>query len=263
MDKHTKSSQLNKKTNRRADRLRQKRQRFFICLSIISCPCAIMLAFIVIPHVRDLRAIRQELASLPNLSPFDAYWQETNPDYVGWLRIEGTIIDFPVVRGSDNVRYLTTTFRGEENIVGSIFMDYRIASADEPHIIIYGHQARDEAHNPLMFGVLHYFLCDEHMAAHPTVVFMENDMMHEFEIFAARMSNIYDPAFRLDFSAEGTFERYLARIGAPSDASQIITLSTCVGANNNVRMIVQGSLVRTVPVTTEYDETGWTIIRPE
>ena len=86
-----------------------------------------MLAFFVIPHVRDLRAIRRELANLPNLSPFDAYWQDANPNYVGWLRIDSTNIDFPIVRGTDNVRYLTTTFRGEENIAGAIFMDYSIS----------------------------------------------------------------------------------------------------------------------------------------
>ncbi|MCL1846007.1 MAG: class B sortase [Defluviitaleaceae bacterium] len=241
----------------------KRRQRITLAAAIATTICAVVLAIIVIPHVRDLRAIRRELASLPDLSPFDVYWQETNPHYVGWLRIDGTIVDFPVVRGSDNVRYLTTTFRGEENIIGAIFMDYRNTDLSAPHIIIYGHQAQDEARNPLMFGALHRFVDEQYMAANPTIVFMSNDTMNEFEIFSARETDIHDPAYRLDFSAEGSFAAFLERNGAPPDATQILTLSTCIGTNNDYRMIVQGSLIRSIPVITEYDETGgWTIIMP-
>jgi sortase B len=224
---------------------------------------AAVLAFTVIPHVRDLRAFQREQASLPNISPFDAYWQEANPHYVGWLRIDGTIVDFPVVRGTDNVRYLTTTFRGEENIVGAIFMDYRNTPTDR-HIIIYGHEARTETGEPLMFGGLYRFTDPAHIAAHPTIVFMENDIMHEFLIFAARQTNIHDPAYQLDFTEEGAFAAFLERNNAPPSATQILTLSTCIGTNNDYRLLVQGVLIRSTLVTTEYSETGgWTIIMPE
>lgn len=145
----------------------QRRQRIILAAAVVTTICALVLAFIVVPHVSDLRALRREMASLPNLSPFDVYWKETNPHYVGWLRIDGTIVDFPVVRGNDNVRYLTTTFRGEENIAGAIFMDYRNTDLYAPHIIIYGHQAQDEARNPLMFGALHRFIDEQHKAANP------------------------------------------------------------------------------------------------
>jgi len=253
---------MSKKSNRRIE-ARQKRQRLIFCLLIVSTICAVVLAAIVIPHVRDLRAIRREIASLPDISPFDAYWQEANPHYVGWLHIEGTNVDFPVVRGSDNVRYLTTTFRGEENIVGAIFMDYRNTIPYDPHIIIYGHQARDERGNHLMFGSLHYFVDEQHKAAHPYIVFMANDTIYQFEIFSARQTDIHDPAYQLDFTADGAFAAFLERNGAPPDAAQIITLSTCIGVNNDRRMIVQGALIRSIAVATEYIENGWTIIMPE
>ena len=42
---------------------------------------------------------------------FGAIW-ETCPDVVGWLRIEGTVIDYPIVQGEDNDYYLHRTFRG-------------------------------------------------------------------------------------------------------------------------------------------------------
>lgn len=92
---------------------------------------------------------------------------------------------------------------------------------------------------------------------------MANDRMHEFEIFAARQTNIHDPAYQLDFTAEGAFAAFLERNNAPPNATQILTLSTCIGTNNDLRMIVQGTLIRSISVTTEYNENGWTIAVPE
>jgi sortase B len=246
---------MSKKAKRRAEALKQRRHRLLLCLAAVMVLFAVVLGFSVIPHMRDLRAIRREMTSLPNLSPFDAYWQEVNPHYVGWLRIDGTNVDFPVVRGRDNVRYLTTSFRGEENIVGAIFMDYRNTDLSAPHIIIYGHEVRTETGEPLMFGDLHRFTDPAHKAAHPTIVFMENDTLHEFQIFAARQTNIHDPAYQLDFSEEGAFTAFLERNNAPPTATQIITLSTCIGTNNDYRMIVQGALIRPV-------YTNFTIVTP-
>ncbi|MCL2225010.1 MAG: class B sortase [Defluviitaleaceae bacterium] len=243
------------------NKLRQKRQGLILCLAVIATLCAVVLAFFVVPRVWDLQAIRREMAELPNLSPFDAYWQKSNPHYVGWLQIDGTNIDFPVVRGTDNVRYLTTTFRGEENMVGAIFMDYRNTDLSAPHIIIYGHEARTETGESLMFGCLYRFTNAAHKAAHPTITFFENDTMHEFQIFAARRTDIFDPAYQLDFSGSGAFAAFLERIGKHGTSpTQIITLSTCIGTNNDLRMIVQGALIRSIPIITEQDEAGdWTI----
>ena len=92
---------------------------------------------------------------------------------------------------------------------------------------------------------------------------MANDTLYEYFIFAARKTDIHDPAYQLDFSAEGSFAAFLERNNAPPDATQILTLSTCIGTNNDQRMIVQGALLRTVPITTEHSNTGWTILMPE
>ncbi|MCL2407881.1 MAG: class B sortase [Defluviitaleaceae bacterium] len=240
--------------------INKRKQRLIICLAILSTVCAAVCAFIVVPHIMDLSAIRREQASLPDFSPFHAYWLEANPDYVGWLQINGTNINFPVVRGDDNVRYLTTSFRGEENSFGAIFMDYR-SSIGLPHVIIYGHQARTVTNDWLMFGSLHEFLDEQFLASHPTIHFITNNLLYEFKIFSARLTDIHDPAYQLNFNAPGSFIAFLERNDAPLDAEQIITLSTCVGTNNDRRMIVQGALQRVIPVNTEYDENGgWRIV---
>jgi sortase B len=147
-----------------------------------------------------------------------------------------------VVRGNDNKKYLYTAFDGEENVLGAIFMDYRCVGEYVPHIIIYGHEVVDLNGNGLMFGGLRKFLDEQYLAEHPTIMLIENGKHSEFKIFSARLSDIYDPAYYLDFGAPGSYKAFAERNGAPSDAVQIITLSTCVGADNDRRMIVQGVL---------------------
>ena len=240
---------------------KKRRLRIIICLAAIATVCAVVIAVKVIPYVSDVAAFRREQASLPDISPFDAHWLEINTDYVGWLKIDGTIVNFPVVRGKDNEKYLNTTFFGEENKLGAIFMDYRCVEEEMPHIIIYGHQAIDTDGNVLLFGGLSEILNKQHPTKYPVIMFMENNNLSEFEIFSARMTDTNDPAYQLDFSNPGSFEHFLNRIGAPAGAEQIITLSTCIGADNDRRMLVQGVFKRTVRVNTEYSENGWRIVR--
>ena len=51
-----------------------------------------------------------------------------NPDIIGWIYSEGTVIDYPVVQGSDNDYYLRRLLDGSYNIAGTIFMDYKNSS---------------------------------------------------------------------------------------------------------------------------------------
>ena len=78
------------------------------------------------------------------LHPFDKEMLQINPDFIAWITVDGTPIDYPVVRGNDNERYMTTSFYGEQNIFGTLFMDYRNRGSFVPHIIIYGHNSRND-----------------------------------------------------------------------------------------------------------------------
>jgi sortase B len=118
-------------------------------------------------------------------------------------------------------------------------MDYRCAGEYVPHIIIYGHNTRYGD----MFRELHRFLDEQFLAEYPIITLKVNDRTVEYEIFSARKTDIYDPAYHLDFSAPGSFRAFAERNGAPPNAAQIITLSTCVSGNNDdERVIVQGAL---------------------
>lgn len=69
---------------------------------------------------------------------------EVNSDTVGWLFMPGTKINYPIVQTTDNEKYLHTGFNGEDNVSGTIFLDYE----SDPDMmgknnIIYGHNMKN------------------------------------------------------------------------------------------------------------------------
>ena len=75
--------------------------------------------------------------------PFDQL-DEINPDIVGWLKIEDTAIDYPIVQTDNNETYLDTDFTRKKNEVGAIYLDYQCESDfSGRHNILYGHNRKD------------------------------------------------------------------------------------------------------------------------
>ena len=62
-----------------------------------------------------------------------------NPDVVGWIRIEDTPVDFPVLQGDDNEFYLRHGLDGEYDILGVPYVDYECDVERGRHLILYGH----------------------------------------------------------------------------------------------------------------------------
>ena len=189
----------------------------------------------------DAPPVEQSEPTPQHISVFDTEMRNLNPDYICWIEIENTEIDYPVVRGEDNEKYLNLSFFNERNGLGALFMDYRCEGEYVPHIIIYGHNAR----SGVLFGGLRKFLNAQYMEQHPVISLKINDRIVEYEIFSARTTNVADPAYDLDFAAPGSFSEFAERNGAPPEATQILTLSTCVSGNNkDERVLVQGALIQ-------------------
>jgi len=225
-----------------------------LAIAVIICAgIAIVTVTAVLAHTSSLKASGAEYDYLRGLAgdieaetgrhgeaqlgALDIEMRQINPDYVCWIRIDGTNIDYPVVRGSDNEKYINTTFYGEKNKAGAIFMDYRNLGDPIPHIIIYGHNVRQGG----MFTDLKKFLNGWFLEENNIITLIINDNEVKFEIFSARLSDIYDPAYNLDLSTPRYFARFADKINAPLKATQIIPLSTCASAGPaDERVIVQG-----------------------
>ena len=113
-------------------------------------------------------------------------------------------------------------------MLGAIFMDYRCELSKSPHIIIYGHDAKDLEGNLLMFGKLRQYRDDDFAKGHCSIKLICGDEVREYSLFAVKITDSTDESYRVDF-AEGEFEAFAENIGAPPDAKEILTLSTCLG----------------------------------
>lgn len=83
-----------------------------------------------------------------------------NPDTVGWIKVEGTKVNYPIVQSTDNEYYLSHAFDRSNNIGGWIFADYRVDFEDfGKNTIIYGHNMN----NKTMFGSIPWILNDSYL----------------------------------------------------------------------------------------------------
>lgn len=156
-----------------------------------------------------------------------------NEDVVGWIYIEDTQINYPIVQGSDNRHYVSTMADGQDNAAGSIFMDYRnTPDFSDKHTVIYGHNMR----NGSMFADVVKYKDPEFFAAHPVGMIMTPGGNFRFEVIAGYVAHLEDSAWQLDFAGDEDFGNWLdqtmamSTIGgsaAPDPDDRIITLSTC------------------------------------
>lgn len=167
---------------------------------------------------------------------------EQNQDFIGWLSIEGTKINYPVMyTPADPQHYLRRNFDGDYDIAGMLFADYRCSfNPNSTDIIIYGHHMN----NGTMFGPLMDFQNTDYLKEHTTVTFDTIYSAGTYEIFAAFQAAAYDDdsdAFKyydfINADTEDELNDYLDNIkalslyydedNAPVFGDEIITLSTC------------------------------------
>ena len=176
---------------------------------------------------------------------------EINPDIVAWLYIPGTPISYPLLHGSDNHFYLTHTFDRKANALGSIFLDYR----NDPdfadfNTIIYGHNTRDDA----MFGSLKRFKEQAYADENGVIHILKSGLSGEalvYEIFSVYETPGTSDTYTIRFPSEEAFAEYIKKMasgtivdtGSLSDASRIITLSTCTPNDRDTRLVIQAKLV--------------------
>ncbi len=121
----------------------------------------------------SLKHLLTESTSIPNGYPDDyltkfAGLYKINEDIAGWLEIENTGIDYPVVRGKDNSAYLEKNFRKKKDKRGTIFMDYRNdARIKGSNMVLYGSNLNDNT----MFSNLVNYKDLSYYREHPVIQF--------------------------------------------------------------------------------------------
>ena len=176
---------------------------------------------------------------------------EQNPDLFGWIIIEDTKIDYPVMHTPDDPEYyLHRSFEKKYSASGVPFLDAMCYDGCK-NLILYGHHMN----NGKMFAQLLKYSDEEFWQEHKTVIFDTVEEHGEYEIFAAFRSKVYktkeDGAFiwynYTDLTDEYTFNEYIAGIdsvklydtGITAEfGDELLTLSTCAQNSRNRFVVV-------------------------
>ena len=122
---------------------------------------------------------------LPELKPI----YEQNHDLTGWISIEDTVIDYPVVQTNDSEFYLEHDFYGEENVNGQIILDTKCDNYTPSYnLVISGHHMR----NGSMFGNLQLYSSKDYWNTHKIVEFDSLMERRTYVVMAAFYSADYD-----------------------------------------------------------------------
>ena len=159
--------------------------------------------------------------------------QEENPDTAGWIHFEDVDISYPVMQGEDNDYYLNHTFSGEQNSMGSIFLD-TINHSDftDSHTIIYGHNMK----NLSMFGRLRKYKEKNFYKKHQYFWLYTAKEAYRYQIFSYYDVPEDSDIYTVWYTPDENFTAFVRRMKQHSyydteveaDAEDyIVTLSTC------------------------------------
>ena len=176
---------------------------------------------------------------------------EQNPDTVGWIRFDQPeIINYPVVQGTDNDKYLVKTFTENDNKLGTIFVDYRNAGDfSDRNTFIYGHNMSVSGQ---MFSKLKDYKSEEFGKENPYFyIYTPSGEVRTYTIFSAGIVDATSDSYKIEYADDAEFEAYLDLcledslydFGVEVNAdSQIVSLSTCTSVTENERFLVHGVL---------------------
>lgn len=177
--------------------------------------------------------------------------KELNKDIIGWIRISGTIIDYPLVDSKDNSFYLNHSYDLQWSSYGSIFLDERnTPDFSDHHIILYGHNMKNQS----MFGSLLDYKDQEYAYNHPTIKIMLPNEERMYQVFSAYTAHVDSSTYEIP-KDNAVHKQMIDHMIAnsmiqtdviPETGEQILTLSTCTSTDDQkYRFVVNGLLEKT------------------
>lgn len=171
--------------------------------------------------------------------------QHLNQDVCGWISIDGTKVDYPLLQSQDNVKYLDRNAFGDYAVTGSIFLDYRFnPNFTDFNTIIYGHSMASGA----MFGEIKKFAEQDFFDQHRYGTIYYNGQEKGLEIFGilevdAYDSEIYRTLGASDEDHQAYYQYLLSKAKYKRDVSltssdKIVLLSTCFFNITNGRHVL-------------------------
>jgi len=195
--------------------------------------------------------LTEEDTTVPDILTEYEKVHQKNQKLIGWVKIDDTIIDYPVMQTINNEYYLDHNFNQEEDRNGCIFMDYQcdvVKGCD--NIILYGHHMKSGK----MFGTLNKYSSESYFEEHPVIQFdtiYEKGKYQVMYVFRSKVYSEEDVTFKyyqfINAASEMEFNSYLNEMAALSlydtgvtaaYGDKLLTLSTCDYQEKKGRFVV-------------------------
>lgn len=203
----------------------------------------------IMSEIKENVVINNEMDSNNEEYKIDfAKLKQKNSDAIAWIKVNGTDIDFPVVKGNDNSYYLTHNFDKEKNKAGWIFADYRNKfDGTDKNIIIYGHNMK----NGSMFASLKDVIKEEwyNNENNKYIALITENENCKYQVFSVYQIETEEYYLQTNIS---NFKEFVEKIKGRSkkdfnvdikETDSILTLSTCAD-NTKYRVVLHAVKVK-------------------
>lgn len=203
----------------------------------------------IMSEIKENVVINNEMDSNNEEYKIDfAKLKQKNSDAIAWIKVNGTDIDFPVVKGIDNSYYLTHNFDKEKNKAGWIFADYRNKfDGTDKNIIIYGHNMK----NGSMFASLKDVIKEEwyNNENNKYIALITENENCKYQVFSVYQTETEEYYLQTNIS---NFKEFVEKIKGRSkknfnvdikETDSILTLSTCAD-NTKYRVVLHAVKVK-------------------
>lgn len=178
--------------------------------------------------------------------------RKENNDIIGWIEIENTNINYPVLQCSNNDFYMNHDYKKNYSMAGSIFLDKAYSwNIPSSNLLIYGHNMK----NGTMFENLLNYKNYDYYSSHPNIRFTTNAEDATFEIISVFPSrtyykseeNVFRYYFFINAKDENDFNNFvnnakkysLYDTGKTAQyGDQLMTLSTCAYHTDDGKFVV-------------------------
>ncbi len=175
---------------------------------------------------------------------------KVNPDVKGWVTLDNTGIDYPVLQGETNLSYINTDVYGNFSLAGSIFLDSRNdGSFEDTYSLLYGHYME----NSKMFGDLELYKEEAFFKGNRTGTLILPDRVYDLEIYAclvisASEDSIFDPEqWQGDIDELMRFTEnnalylnndVIERMYSMDEEPQVLAFTTCTSEFTDARTVI-------------------------
>ncbi len=172
--------------------------------------------------------------------------KKINPDIVGWIEFdEPKEISYPLVKGADNAKYLSTTFEGQANSAGALFLDAEnAADFSDTNTFIYGHNMK----NGSMFGKLREYKDKAFWEKYPCFrIYTPDGECTTYRICFVSIVKDASESYQKWFNDAELFDAYVEHLQSVAlyetgvevtHGSRLVSLSTCTNTAVDERLMV-------------------------